>query len=175
MRQCREDVPLTRHPFRESRTLPRLMRKFQGDRPVDEPVAPFGQPHDPHAASAQFAHQPIRSDRVARAIATRRDICQIRQIRVELRKGVEVHRLVRSRGVREERTQAWLDRGVLRPEQVHPSIPFRCRLIERGIQQLIQLGPGRRVEFGAPHEQSPVCGIAVSDPAWICGGEVARL
>ena len=69
MGQRGKDVPLTHHPLGEAGTLPRVVRQFQRDWPVDEPVGPFGQPHDAHSAGAQLADQPVEADHIARSIA----------------------------------------------------------------------------------------------------------
>ena len=69
MRQCGENPPLARHALREPCALPRPMRKLQCNRPVDQPVAPLGEPHRAHAAVAQLAQQAIGSHLVAGLIA----------------------------------------------------------------------------------------------------------
>ena len=43
------------------------------------------------------------------------------KLSVELRKGVEVRASLVIRGAREQNSQAGLERGVLRPQQVDPS------------------------------------------------------
>ena len=121
MGKRRENLAFARHALREPGALPRAVRQLQRHWPFDEAVGALGQPDHPHAAAAQLAQEPIRPDHVARLIAIGRDLRDVQQVSVELRKGVEVRASLVIRGAREQRSQAGLERGVLRPEQVHPS------------------------------------------------------
>ena len=123
VRQRREDLALACHPFGEVRALPRLVGKFQCDRSIDEAVASFGQPDDSHTAAAQLADQSVRPDRVAWPIAIDRDVGEVRQIGVELWKGLEKRRIVSIRSAPEQLTQTRLERGMLRAQQVDPPVP----------------------------------------------------
>ena len=144
MRERGEDLPLARHSLREPGALPGAVRKLQRDRPIDEPVAALRQPHGAHAAAAQLAHQAIGPDGVARLLAVGGGVDDIPRasITVELRECVEEVAVPGMPGAREQITQARFESCVLRRQPFHPLLTMRRRLIERGIQQLIQLSPG---------------------------------
>ena len=121
MGQRRENLAFARHALGEPGAIPRAVRQLQRHRAIDEAIGALGQPHHPHAAAAQLAQETIRPDHVARLIAIGRDLREVQEIRVELRKGVEVRASLVIRGARQQRSQAGLERGVLRPQPVHPS------------------------------------------------------
>ena len=118
--QRRENLAFARHALREPRALPGAVRQLQRHRPIDEAIGALRQPDHAHAAAAQLAQEPIGPDHVARLIAIGRDFRDIQQTCVELRKGVEVRASLVIRA-REQISQAGLERGMLRPQQVHPS------------------------------------------------------
>ncbi len=119
-----EDLAFARHALGEPGAIPRAVRQLQRDRAIDEAIGALGQPHHPHAAAAQLAQQTIRPDHVARLSAIGRDFREVQEIRVELRQGVEVRADLVIRGARQQRSQAGRERGVLRPQPVHPSTTF---------------------------------------------------
>ncbi len=165
MRQRGEDVPFARHSLRKPRALPGAVRKLQRDRPIDEPVETLRQPHGAHAAAAQLAHQAIGPNGVARLLAVGGGVDDIPRasITVELRECVEEVAVPGVPGAREQITQARFESCVLRRQPFYPLLTMRRRLIESGIQQLIQLSPGTGVDLELLHEESPTFGAVGRD------------
>ena len=62
MREGREDVTLAQHPSGQGRARPGAVGKLQCNRPPDHAVAALGKPDRSHAAGADLAQQPIRTD-----------------------------------------------------------------------------------------------------------------
>src|SRR5215468_504656 len=44
---------------------PAIARQLEGNLALQRTVSAFGQPHSPHAAAAEFAHQAVRADVLA--------------------------------------------------------------------------------------------------------------
>ena len=89
MRQCGENPTLPRHAQREPCALRCPMRKLQCNWPLDQAIAPLGEPHCAHPSVAQLAQQAIGSHLVTWLIAAGVGSIGIAGIGLEFREGAE--------------------------------------------------------------------------------------
>ena len=139
VRQSGEDVALPCQAFRERRPWPGAARQLQGDSAADQAVRTLGLPHGAHAAFAQLAQHPIRTDHHAGLV--RRSLGTVA--------GGEIHRWNRAekigglhrRRVGEERQQARFQGGVRGSQCGEPLRALGRGEIERLIEQVAQPNP----------------------------------
>ncbi len=139
VREGGEDVTLPRHPGHEPGARPRPARQLQRHRAPDHPVGTLGEPDGAHAAFAELAQQPIRTDRCARPIRFAR---AVDRAEVHGRDRVEKTDRLDRRLVGEERQQPRLQRVIFGPERGKPCCAVVRREIQRLVEQAIDPDPG---------------------------------